>query len=96
MIAVSEDEKRLIQDILRRHVPQAEVRVFGSRQKGGHKNHSDLDLALVGDFDDGSLSALRCEFEESRLPYRVDVLDYRALSTEFRQIVDTEYTLFPL
>jgi predicted nucleotidyltransferase len=96
MIAVSEQEKRLIQTILRRHVPRAEVRVFGSWQKGSHKSYSDLDLALTGDFGDGSLSALRCAFEEARLPYRVDVLDYRLLSAEFRKIVDADYTLFPL
>ena len=84
------------QAALRRHVPHAEVRVFGSRQRGGHKSYSDLDLALIGDFDNGRLSALCGEFEEARLPYRVDVLDYQLLSAEFRKIVDTSYTLFPL
>ena len=80
---------------MRRHVPRAEARVFGARQRGSPKSYSDLDLALAGDFDDQDLSALRCEFEEARLPYRVDVLDYRALSAEFRQVVDADYTLFP-
>jgi predicted nucleotidyltransferase len=96
VISVSEQEEQLIRTILRRHVPRAEVRVFGSRQRGAHKSYSDLDLALVGDFTDDSLSTLRGEFEESRLPYRVDVLDYRQLSEEFRRVVDTEYTIFPL
>jgi predicted nucleotidyltransferase len=96
VISVSEQEEQLIRTILRRHVPHAEVRVFGSRQRGAHKSYSDLDLALVGDFAEDSLSALRCEFEEARLPYRVDVLDYRQLSEEFRHVVDAAYTLFPL
>jgi len=85
-----------IRNILRKHVPDSEVRVFGSRYRGNNKNYSDLDMAITGSFRSSSLSALRCEFEESRLPYRVDVLDYRLLSEEFRKVVDAGYSVFPL
>jgi len=96
MISASEQEKQTIRDILRKHVPNSEVRVFGSRHTGNNKNYSDMDMVITGNFNGDALSALRCEFEESRLPYRIDVLDYRLLSEEFRKVVDSGYTVFPL
>ncbi|MDR1998282.1 MAG: nucleotidyltransferase domain-containing protein [Candidatus Margulisbacteria bacterium] len=95
MIAVSEAEKELIKAILYRNVPQSEVRVFGSRHRGTNKPYSDLDLAINGELTGKQLADLRCEFEECRLPYRVDVLDYRKISPEFRIVIDAGYTVFP-
>jgi hypothetical protein len=37
------------------------------------------------------LAEIREAFEESELPYRVDVLDYFGISNEFRAVIDKGY-----
>lgn len=93
MICVTENEMDIILKILKKHVPKAEVFVFGSRYKGTNKEHSDIDIAV--DFKRKmSLKehTVICEaFEESELPFRVDVLDYNNVSPEFRLLIDAGY-----
>jgi len=93
MIAVSDDELKIIKDILQASVPDCEVRVFGSRIKGTFRENSDLDLAIVGNGKLGfsKMGELRLSFEESDLPFRVDVLDYNSISQGFRSIIDRDF-----
>ena len=67
----------------------AEVYVFGSRARGTGKRGSDLDLAV-----DAGRALTRDEagriadgFEESDLPYTVDVLDLQAASETFKAVI---------
>lgn len=78
-----------VKQILAQHVPDCEVRAFGSRVHGTAKPYSDLDLAVVGP---GRLprDRVRCleeAFEESTLPIRVDVLDWHAISPGFQAVI---------
>jgi len=93
MIAVSDSELKIIKDILQANVPDCEVKAFGSRINGNFKQHSDLDLAIVGKSKLGfsKMGELKLSFEESDLPYRVDVLDYNSISQNFRNIIDGNY-----
>ena len=54
------------------------------------KDYSDLDLAVSGEgpLDWRTLGRLKEAFEESDLPMRVDVLDWHALSDDFRRVVE--------
>jgi predicted nucleotidyltransferase len=90
MIDVSGDELKIITDIIQKHAPDCRVLAFGSRRDGTAKKYSDLDLAFVGKEKLGLAAQFKLEdaFSESDLPFRVDVLDYHALSPEFRGIVD--------
>lgn len=93
MIHVSDDEFDIIINILKRYAPEGEVWAFGSRQRGSHREHSDLDLALVGR---GKLpftipGNMKEAFMASLLPFRVDVLDYHAVSPNFQKIIDAEH-----
>jgi len=50
------------------------VCLFGSRAKGTHKQGSDIDLAIMNEgVSDKTLRAIVAHFEESSLPYNVDV-----------------------
>ncbi|MDO8526890.1 MAG: nucleotidyltransferase domain-containing protein [Deltaproteobacteria bacterium] len=93
MIDVSPSDLKLIQKILQKHVPTTEVRVFGSRVTGKAKPHSDLDLAIVGKekIPSTTLSLLKADFEESDLPFRVDVLDWNSISNTFQNLILEEY-----
>jgi type I restriction enzyme S subunit len=95
MICVSESELEIILDILRTYIPDGEARVFGSRYKWTPKEYSDLDIAIVGKEKMGFrlLGDMRNAFEESTLPYRVDVLDWFALTPEFQAIIEQGYEM---
>ena len=90
MIKLDEKYLQMVRDILGRHVSQCEVRLFGSRFRGTSRPYSDIDLALVAveKLDDIRISNLKVAFAESDLPYRVDVLDWQAISPEFRKVIE--------
>ena len=98
MIDVTPEQLKTIQKILNQHVPDCEVRAFGSRVTGTAKDYSDLDLAIVGKtkLPDKILYALKDDFEESDIPFRVDVLDWNAISKEFQKVVEKKYEVVSL
>lgn len=77
-------------DILRRRLPGAEWIVFGSRAKGRARAYSDLDLAVkdAARIPAAKMFHLREDFSESDLPFRVDLVDYRAVGDDFRRVLD--------
>ena len=93
MISVQEEHLDMLKCILNSYVPNCEVRAFGSRVKGTSRKYSDLDLAIVGKskLDSRSLCKLKNALMESRLPFRVDVLDYNAVSENFREAINSKY-----
>lgn len=87
------EQRGLVLQILRANLPPAvEVWVFGSRATGRARRYSDLDLAI----DAGrpltldEAAKLAETFDESDLPYRVDIVDWRAIDDRFRQIIARE------
>ncbi len=95
MIDLSPADETIVNAILKKHIAKCEVRAFGSRHKWTAKSYSDLDLAIVGTakLDKNVIYALQEAFEESELSFRVDVLDWYAISDEFRQIIEQGYTV---
>lgn len=89
MIDVDPLHLETIKGILRRHVPGREVWVFGSRATRVAKKYSDLDLVVIGDIPLtlGQLALLENDFDESELPFKVDVVDWATTSESFRQII---------
>jgi predicted nucleotidyltransferase len=64
-----------LHEILCRYPDVKSVYIFGSRAMGTHKFGSDIDLAVMNpDLSDTTLRRLQAEFEESSLPYPVDIL----------------------
>jgi predicted nucleotidyltransferase len=59
------------------------------------KNYSDFDLVVVGKEKLGiNQTGELCEaFEESDLPYRVDVLDRNSTSDNFKNIINKGYEI---
>ena len=95
MIDLRPDHLDTVQRILAEHVPECEVRAFGSRAAWTAKDYSDLDLAVVGagPLDWRTLGRLKEAFEESSLPMRVDVLDWHAIPDSFRQVIEQGYVV---
>ena len=79
----------MVRDILAQHLPDREVWAFGSRVKGMAKPHSDLDLVVLGDVSMSlAVQASLVEaFDESDLPWRVDVVDWATTGEAFRTLM---------
>ncbi|MFQ5717343.1 MAG: nucleotidyltransferase family protein [Nitrospinales bacterium] len=95
MIDIQPDQLKIVREILARRLPDdMKVWVFGSRAGRTKKKYSDLDLALES--ADGkklpfeTLTALQTDFEDSDLPWKVDVLDINAIDPGFRKIVERD------
>lgn len=96
-IDISEIHKGMVCDILEKHLPAyVKVWVFGSRADWTTRDSSDLDLALDGGsrLDHDMMSDLSIAFEESDIPYKVDVIDMNALSDSFKHIVQRQMVPF--
>lgn len=81
MIDLKPDHVPIVSRILAEHVPDFEVRAFGSSVTGTATEYSDLDSAVVGDgpLEVRVISRLNGAFEESSLPMQVDVLDWHSI-----------------
>jgi len=84
----------IVQAILREHLPDnATVWVFGSRATGRARRGSDLDLAIdIGQpLPSNTESSLQFAFEDSDLPWTVDLVDMHSLQAGiFRQNVERD------
>lgn len=75
--------------ILFAYVPDIPVWAFGSRVTGTAREYSDLDLALITQ-EPLPLTVkadLVHSFEESSLPFKVDLVDWSSVSTSFQEII---------
>lgn len=83
------EDLKTVHDILRKHVPTRRVIAFGSRTTGRSKPFSDLDLAILGEVAVAStiLAALADDFDESSLPFKVDIVDWATTAQSFRDII---------
>lgn len=81
--------------ILRQHVPEHEVRAFGSRATGRAKRWSDLDPAVMTDapLTYERIGALRDAFEFSELPIRVEVIDAVEAAPMLRDAIDSGHVV---
>jgi uncharacterized protein len=86
MLDLTERELAVVRDLLARRIPGREVRVFGSRANGKAKPYSDLDLLVMGDLPipASAVAELRADLEDSDLPFRVDVVEWRDLPEYWR------------
>lgn len=81
MIDLAPHHREIVTRILQEHFPNRQTRAFGSRANGRAKPWSDLDLVILGEqpVNDLDLAEARADFEESDLPFRVDLSVWRDL-----------------
>ena len=96
MINLHPRHEKIVRCILKKHAPDAKVWVFGSRIKQTANNSSDLDLAIVSQnkIPLQVMNLLKFDFEESDLPFKVDVLDWQNISDDFKKVIKEKYVVF--
>ena len=62
--------------------------IFGSRAMGKNEKYSDIDIGIEGreSLPLRILAQIQDAFEESDLPFRVDVVDFSTVSDKFRHV----------
>ena len=90
---ISNEERAIVESILKKNLnQQAKVFAFGSRVTFRTKASSDLDLAL----DLGrkisleELTLLNYDFDESKLGFKVDIVDLNSIKEDFRKLIAEE------
>ena len=86
--------RRIVEALLREHVPEAEVWAYGSRVNGESHEASDLDLVVRGPglepLSGGFLNLLEA-IEESNIPILVQTHDWARLSEGFHQEIERNH-----
>ncbi len=70
------------------------VYLFGSRSRGDAKPYSDIDLLITGAVTTEQKGRLNELFENSRLPFKVDLVADSDLNPAYRGSVEGEKVLF--
>jgi len=94
-IIIEPQEWEELTAILQLHLTGRRVWAFGSRATGRRvRRFSDLDLAVEGgELTLDRLGMLRDALDESRLPFKVDVVDLATVTPEFRARIAPEMVL---
>lgn len=89
-VDISPQNWQIVRGILQQHVPELEVWAFGSRAQWTAKPFSDLDIAIIGSekLGVGLVAEVREAFQESALPFKVDIVDWAATDERFRKIIE--------
>ena len=88
MIYVEKRHLKIIHEIISKY-PYI-FYAFGSRVEGTHQPFSDLDLCVMENIPELDKSYLEEAFEESNLPFKVDVIEWHKISKDFQGIIKND------
>ncbi len=93
-IDITADQKKTLLALIKRHLPNTTAWVYGSRVKWTARPQSDLDLVVFTKPEqERRVSELREAFEESNLPFRVDLFIWEAVPEQFRKEIEAEHVV---
>ena len=91
-IDITAGQRKTLLALLKRHLPNTTAWVYGSRVKWTSRPQSDLDLVVFTTPDqERRVSELREAFEESNLPFRVDLLVWRTIPEQYRKQIEADH-----
>ena len=93
-IDITAEQRKTVLALLARHLPNTTAWVYGSRVKWTSRPQSDLDLvAFATPEQAGRVSDLSEAFEESNLPFRVDMFVWDEVPEQFRKTIEAEHVV---
>ena len=93
-IDITADQRKTVLALLSRHLPHTTAWVYGSRVKWTSGPKSDLDLVVFATSEQtGQVSDLREVFEESNLPFRVDLFVWDEIPEQFHKHIEAEHVV---
>ncbi|MCY4108859.1 MAG: nucleotidyltransferase domain-containing protein, partial [Chloroflexi bacterium] len=92
---LSRKHRRILEALLREHLPDVEVWAYGSRVNGRSHDGSDLDLVLRGpglkEIPIGQLGDFWDAVSESSIPFLVEARDWARLPDRFRREIESQH-----
>ena len=93
-IDITAEERGVVLELLEQYLPGTPAWAYGSRVQWTSRPQSDLDLVVFATPEQGSrVGTLREAFEESNLPFRVDLFVWDAVPEAFRQQIEAEHVV---
>lgn len=90
-IDLTDEQKKTLLALLEQYLPGIEVWAYGSRARWNARPNSDLDLvAFADDKDLPAINALKEAFDESNLPFRVDLHVWNNIPENFHENIRKE------
>ena len=88
MIDLDKKSLNLVRIILKKHLPNTEVKAFGSRVTGSGDDRSDIDIGVEGTraVPLRAWSDIVDAFEEYPCLYTLDAVDFKRTSDKFKQV----------
>ncbi len=93
-IDITTEQRKTLLALLERDLPGTTAWVYGSRVKWTARPESDLDLVVfTTPAQERRVSDLRDAFEESSLPFRVDLFVWDGIPEQFRERIEAEHVV---
>ena len=93
-IDITPAQRKTILELLKIHIPHTQVWAYGSRVKWTSKPTSDLDLVVfAGNKQRLAISNLKEAFEDSNLPFQVDLFIWNEVPETFRRNIEAEHVV---
>ena len=94
-IDITPEQRETIISLLSTHLPKTEAWAYGSRVRWSSRPESDLDVVVFAKPEQArSVSDLREAFEDSNLPFRVDLSVWDEVPEGFRGEIESEHVVF--
>ena len=94
---LSTKHRRVLEALLREHLPDVEVWAYGSRVNGRSHDGSDLDLVLLGpglkEILTGQLGDFEEAVRESTIPFLVEARDWARLPERFHREIERNFVV---
>ena len=91
-IDITTEERKVVLDLLDQHLRGTVAWVYGSRATWTLQPQSDLDLVVFAVPEQRrQVGDLREAFEESNLPFRVDLFVWDEIPDSFRECIEAEH-----
>lgn len=95
MLGITEEQHKIIVQILKEYSDNYCFYYYGSRVKGNYGKTSDLDILIKGEKEMplADLVGLKESMDESRLPYIVNFSDYNSIDESFYGLIKDDLIL---
>ncbi|KLL04387.1 MAG: hypothetical protein MRERV_24c006 [Mycoplasmataceae bacterium RV_VA103A] len=94
MIKIEPQDYQILKQVLAKY--PYHFYAYGSRVKGTARKFSDLDLCYQEDIPQEVVYQIKEELEESNLPFFVELVDWKRMSKEFREMIKGDLVLISL
>ena len=90
MFGLENELVKIIRDIVKKY-PNNKFVIFGSRARGDFKYNSDIDIVILGSYDEKTEFNIRNDFDLIVTYYTFDIVFYENINEEkFKESIDKE------